>query len=53
MTDVFSLLINNKVKLDSAFTNVILAVMVLEGTGRTLDRDIDILKMAIPVLLFM
>ncbi|XP_013413093.1 uncharacterized aarF domain-containing protein kinase 2-like [Lingula anatina] len=51
LTSVFSMVSQHKVKLDSNFTAVVLAVMVLEGLGRSLDPELDIMKKATPVLL--
>ena len=38
------------VRLDASFSSVVLAVLVLEGLGRSLDPSIDILTRAIPYL---
>lgn len=38
-------------KLESNFVSVILAVMILEGLGRSLDPQLDILTAAKPFLL--
>ena len=38
-------------KLESNFASVMLAVMVLEGLGRSLDPHLDILAAATPFLL--
>lgn len=39
-----------RVKIESNFTAVILSLMVLEGVGRSLDPDLDLFKMALPIL---
>ena len=51
LTQVFSILAKHKVKMESNFASVILAVFVLEGLGRSLDPDVDLLERAKPVLL--
>ncbi|XP_035681339.1 uncharacterized aarF domain-containing protein kinase 2-like isoform X1 [Branchiostoma floridae] len=51
LNKVFSLLIKHKVKLESNFANMVLAIVVLEGLGRTLDPNLDILEAAKPILL--
>ncbi|KAJ1912855.1 hypothetical protein H4219_005441 [Mycoemilia scoparia] len=38
------------VKLEPDFVNVIMAIFVLEGIGRQLDPNLDILKAALPIL---
>lgn len=48
---VFNLLIYHKVKLESRFSSVMLAIIILEGLGRSLDPTKDILEEAIPYLL--
>lgn len=40
-----------KVKLESNFASIILAIGVLEGVGRSLDPELDILTAATPVIL--
>ncbi|CAG0879702.1 unnamed protein product [Darwinula stevensoni] len=47
----FSTVIAHKVRLESQFSSIMLAIMVLEGLGRSLDPDMDILKKAQPYLL--
>ncbi|XP_074650413.1 putative aarF domain-containing protein kinase 2 [Tubulanus polymorphus] len=51
LSDVFSLMCNHKVKLESNFASIVLAIMVLEGLGRSLDPTLNILQQATPVLL--
>ncbi|CAL4062816.1 unnamed protein product, partial [Meganyctiphanes norvegica] len=48
---VLSTLQTHCIHLDSAFSAVVLAVFILEGLGRSLDSNMDILKRARPVLL--
>ncbi|KAK3854737.1 hypothetical protein Pcinc_038803 [Petrolisthes cinctipes] len=50
LQSVFGVLVHHRVRLDSAFSAVVLAIFVLEGLGRALDPDMDILERARPVL---
>ncbi|XP_030588102.1 uncharacterized aarF domain-containing protein kinase 2 [Archocentrus centrarchus] len=51
LSRVFGLLIKHKVKLESNFSSIVFAIMVLEGLGRSLDPNLDILDLAKPLLL--
>ncbi|KAJ8245643.1 hypothetical protein GJAV_G00272930 [Gymnothorax javanicus] len=51
LSRVFRLLITHKVKLESNFASIVFAIMVLEGLGRSLDPNLDILEIAKPMLL--
>lgn len=51
LSRVFGLLIRHKVKLESNFASVVFAIMVLEGLGRSLDPNLDLLEIAKPLLL--
>ncbi|XP_014669848.1 PREDICTED: uncharacterized aarF domain-containing protein kinase 2-like [Priapulus caudatus] len=51
LRDFFSCLIRHRVKLDSNYASVMLAIMVLEGLGRSLDPEMDIMECAKPILL--
>ncbi len=51
LTDVFGVLRRHRVKLEANYASVILAIMVLEGLGRTLDPDLDLIRKAAPYLL--
>lgn len=51
LSQVFGLLIHHKVKLESNFASMVFAIMVLEGLGRSLDPNLDILEMAKAILL--
>uniref|UniRef100_A0A3P8XTD7 ABC1 atypical kinase-like domain-containing protein n=1 Tax=Esox lucius TaxID=8010 RepID=A0A3P8XTD7_ESOLU len=63
LSRVFGLLITHKevpgltmtrvtwVKLESNFASIVFAIMVLEGLGRMLDPNLDILELAKPLLL--
>jgi len=48
---VLTLCYRHKVKLESNFASVVIAIGVLEGLGRRLDPDIDILMLAAPYVL--
>lgn len=39
-----------QVKLESKFSSMLVAIAVLEGVGRSLDPDCNILKAALPVV---
>jgi aarF domain-containing kinase len=49
--DLLSLCLEYRVKLDSRFVSTIIAASILEGVGRTLDPEINILKAAIPYVI--
>ncbi|KAM9495673.1 putative aarF domain-containing protein kinase 2 [Clarias gariepinus] len=51
LSRVFRLLIHHKVKLESNFASIVFAIMVLEGLGRSLDPNLDLLEIAKPILL--
>uniref|UniRef100_A0A8D2QID6 AarF domain containing kinase 2 n=1 Tax=Zonotrichia albicollis TaxID=44394 RepID=A0A8D2QID6_ZONAL len=51
LSSVFKLLMTHKVKLESNFASIIFAIMVLEGLGRSLDPELDILEAAKPLLI--
>lgn len=51
LSRVFGLLIKHKVKLESNFASIVFAIMVLEGLGRSLDPNLDILELAKPMLI--
>ncbi|XP_064105098.1 uncharacterized aarF domain-containing protein kinase 2-like [Macrobrachium nipponense] len=50
LQQVLGTLLKHQVRLESAFSAVVLAVFVLEGLGRTLDPNMDILERARPIL---
>lgn len=50
MTSLFSAMIEHRVKLDGSFSSIILALMVVEGLGRSLDPTLDIVQKAKPFL---
>ncbi|KAI7870471.1 hypothetical protein BDF14DRAFT_1873937 [Spinellus fusiger] len=48
--ETMSMVRNHRVKLEGDFVNVIVSIMLLEGIGRQLNPDLDLFKMALPVL---
>ena len=50
LTKVFNTLMLHRVKLEANYASVILAIMVLEGLGRTLDPELDLIVKALPFL---
>jgi len=48
VADVLALCYQHRVRLDTTFTNVCLAVAIVEGIGRRLDPDLDLLHTATP-----
>ncbi len=50
LTKVFNTLLTHKVKLDASFSATILAIMVLEGLGKSLDPEMNIIMKAAPYL---
>lgn len=51
LNELFSVVSRHRVSLETSFTTVVLAVMVLEGFGRSLDPDLDLFQCARPYLL--
>lgn len=51
LTDLFKIVSSHKVKLDSNFATIVIAIMVLEGLGRSLDPHLDIMEKAKGILL--
>ncbi|CAJ0915380.1 unnamed protein product, partial [Mesorhabditis belari] len=51
MSQLFNIVADHRVQLDSAFTSILLSIMVLEGFGRSLDPDLDLFQCARPYLL--
>lgn len=51
LSQVFGLMIEHRIKVESNFASVILAIAVLEGLGRSLNPELNILKSARPFLL--
>jgi len=50
MQQLFDLMIQHRVRLESEFTAVVLAVVILEGLGRSLDPGLDLMEEATPFL---
>lgn len=50
-SDLFDILIEHKVRMDPSFANVMVAMMIIEGLGRSLDPALNILEHARPCLL--
>ncbi|XP_042218593.1 uncharacterized aarF domain-containing protein kinase 2-like isoform X2 [Homarus americanus] len=50
LQQVLGILLRHHVRLESAFSAVVLAIFVLEGLGRMLDPNMDILERARPIL---
>lgn len=48
LQDILRVSLKHKVELDPAFVGVIIATTILEGFGRILDPDIDLLAVARP-----
>jgi len=51
LMQVTSLVRLHHVKIDPAFTSLVMAIGVLEGLGRQLDPDLDLFSVAMPLLL--
>ncbi|KAI0224744.1 putative aarF domain-containing protein kinase 2 [Lamellibrachia satsuma] len=51
LSDVFGVLSKHKVMVESNFASMLLAIFVVEGLGRSLNPDLDILERARPFLL--
>ena len=51
LRQLFSMAVRHHVKIETNFATIMLAIMIAEGLGRTLDPDIDILHSAVPYLL--
>ena len=47
---VFSTLMKHKVRLDANFSSVVIAIAIVEGLGRVLDPQMDLVKRALPYL---
>ena len=50
LESVLALVRDFQVPIDPTFTNLILAIIVLEGLGRQLDPSLDIFRESLPVL---
>ncbi|CAG8467290.1 8907_t:CDS:2 [Diversispora eburnea] len=50
LTTVLTMVRNHHVKLEGDFINVIISILLLEGIGRQLDPQMDLLSSALPIL---
>jgi len=51
LQNVFSTLMRHKVRLDANFSSVVIAIAIVEGLGRSLDPQLDLVRRAMPYLL--
>jgi len=51
LAEAFALACIHRVKIESNFASVCIAIMVLEGVGRNLDPNLNVLRAAAPILL--
>ncbi|CAG8583225.1 18911_t:CDS:2 [Acaulospora morrowiae] len=50
LTEVFKMVRTHHVKLEGDFINIIISILLLEGIGRQLDSQLDLLRNALPIL---
>ncbi|RUS13483.1 hypothetical protein BC938DRAFT_477836, partial [Jimgerdemannia flammicorona] len=50
LRSVMTMVREHHVKLEGDFVNVVISVLLLEGIGRQLDPELDLLKSALPIL---
>lgn len=50
LLEVTSLVRTHRVKVESSFTTLVMAIVVLEGLGRELDPSLDLFSLALPML---
>lgn len=50
LSEVMNMVRAHHVKMEGDFINVVVSIMLLEGIGRQLNPDLDLLKSALPVL---
>lgn len=50
LAKVFTMVRQHHIKIEGDFANVGISIVLLEGIGRRLDPDIDLLKEALPIL---
>ncbi|KAL4241795.1 protein kinase superfamily protein [Abortiporus biennis] len=50
LTDVLTAVRQHHVKMEAAFVNTVISVLLLEGIGRQLDPNLDLFKSALPIL---
>eukprot|EP00752_Nemacystus_decipiens_P017566 g15741.t1 len=51
LSTMFRLCVKHEVKLEPKFARILIAIAVLEGVGRSLDPDCNILAASLPVVL--
>ena len=51
LSKVFNTLLTHRVKLDASFTSVMIAVTIIEGIGKALDPNMNLLTEAAPFLI--
>ncbi|KAK4449563.1 putative serine/threonine-protein kinase abkC [Podospora aff. communis PSN243] len=50
LQEVLGMVRQHHVRLEGDFVNVVISILLLEGIGRTLDPDIDLLSSSLPIL---
>ncbi|KAI5782712.1 hypothetical protein EDC01DRAFT_664600 [Geopyxis carbonaria] len=50
LSDVLSMVRTHHVRMEGDFVNVVLSMLLLEGIGRSLDPEMDLLKSSLPML---
>ncbi len=50
MEQVLLLVHNHRVLIDTSFTSLVVAIVVLEGVGRQLDPTMNLFKESLPIL---
>lgn len=50
LQQVLSMVRQHHVRIEGDFVNVVVAILLLEGIGRSLDPDLDLLSAAVPIL---
>lgn len=50
LQEVLSMVRNHHVRLEGDFVNVVISILLLEGIGRNLDPDTDLLSSSLPIL---
>jgi len=50
LSEVLSMVRTHHVRMEGDFVNVVISILLLEGIGRTLNPDIDLLSSALPIL---
>ena len=50
LSEVLSMVRSHHVRMEGDFVNVVISILLLEGIGRSLNPDMDLLKSALPIL---